>query len=86
MNPLLQGWAVPARPAQPRPFGAAVTRLALRGEITVETALPLFAAIQAARDDTIELEVDSGDGSAVCARALFELLNDSSAAPVAAPQ
>lgn len=74
MSPLLEGWAPPARPSQLRPPGAGVTQLELCGEITVEAAIPLFRAIEAARDDTIEISIASGGGNALCALALFELL------------
>lgn len=74
MNPILKDWTLPPRPSQPRQPGAAVTRLDLTGAIVVESALPLFAAIRAALEDSIEITIDSGGGSAVCALALFELL------------
>lgn len=73
-NSLLKGWTVPARPSRPRQPGAAVTTLHLRGEITVENSIALFAEIQAAHDNSIELEIDSGGGNALCALALFESL------------
>lgn len=74
MNSILQDWTVPSRPTDPRQPGAAITRLELLGSITVDASIPLFAAIRAAREDTIEITIDSGGGSAVCALALFELL------------
>lgn len=74
MNPILDGWTPPARPISPRQPGADVTTLRLDGEITVEGAIELFAAIRAAHGNTIELEIDSGGGNALCALALYELL------------
>jgi ATP-dependent protease ClpP protease subunit len=74
VNPILKDWSPPPRPAQLRPPGAAVTRLRLVGEITVEASIPLFHAIDAARGDSIEIAIDSGGGNALCATALFELL------------
>lgn len=73
-NHILHGWAVPPRPAQPRQPGAGAAFLELRGEITVEASIALFAAIEAARGDSIELTIASPGGSAVCAVALFEVL------------
>jgi hypothetical protein len=57
MNPILNGWTLPSRPAQPRPPGAAVTRLDLKGEITVGNSISLFHAIRAASADGLELEM-----------------------------
>ncbi len=74
MNPILEGWPPPARPMSPRQPGADVTRLKLDGEITVEGSVALFAAIRAAHDNTIEIEIDSSGGNALCALALYELL------------
>lgn len=74
MNPILDGWTPPARPIPPRQPGADVTRLSLRGEITVEASIALFGAIRGTRDNTIEIEIDSGGGNALCGLALFELL------------
>lgn len=74
MNPILDGFAVPPRPAQPRMPGVSTARLDLIGDITVESALPLFRAISAARKDSIELDIDSRGGNALCSLALFELL------------
>lgn len=74
MNPVLEGWTPPARPKTPRQSGADVTKLSLHGEITIEGSVALFAAIEAARCNTIEIEIDSGGGSALAALALYELL------------
>lgn len=74
MNTLLGGFIVPPRPPQPRQPGAAVTRLQLAGEITVEAAIPLFHEIEASRDHSIEIDINSRGGNALCSFALFELL------------
>lgn len=65
---------LPPRPARRRAPGASITRLSLLGEITVESAIPLFKAIKGAGPNTIVLEIASVGGNATCAVALYELL------------